>query len=556
VQRADAAPAPAPTAASAYHDLEVAAKGDENGLVEADEIFRLIGRLNTAELKRAAQDHTLFVELSAKFAAVSMTQLCMALPLTLFQKIFWCDKSTELGAIADEVVFAWVALAPRTEIIELLGHAELMQKVEQHLPLPPSRVLAVSFPGLAVLDLYAESLTATRWLGRSKPEIVIQQIAPPGAPAAKILQAKHHLVQANLWAGVKAGLPHGAALDAATRAALMHLVTVDHTEAPSLFPIRFDKPLTGTWNPLDVLGVWKQLDHLPDQDVSQNTVLAAFKAIEGDAGFWTSPNVELGSGLRESKDFGPTRLPHTVRHEIGHAVHDMLGGVVDSWLQNGVQFWYYGGGLPGIDQVVADFGGWPTKYRNSSDVEQPFGVAERQQVEAMLAAHINTQKWTSKTDLPKPPVRRPGVAGPPTAAETIRELWDAMPAALRQCFAGSASYWYENYLTHPRGAAGFTFWNHWYAKPYHFGPIAKAAITATGDTYSAMSELEFFANCYAEYFGDPAGMADHTKWGGSLSADVKSFFREHIDLRHPYQYAAGAGAGSSLPPSPRSVKHP
>ena len=86
--------------------------------------------------------------------------------------------------------------------------------------------------------------------------------------------------------------------------------------------------------------------------------------------------------------------------------------------------------------------------------------------------------------------------------------------------------------------------------------MAKAAIAATGDNYSAMSEKEFFANCYAEYFADPAGAKDKTKWGGSLSADVKSFFKKHIVERHPYLYAAGAGAGSSLPPSPNQVKKP
>lgn len=78
------------------------------------------------------------------------------------------------------------------------------------------------------------------------------------------------------------------------------------------------------------------------------------------------------------------------------------------------------------------------------------------------------------------------------------------------------------------------FLNHWYHLPYRFGATAKTAIGATGDEYTAMSEKEFFANCYAEYFEDPAGMQDHTNWGGSLPGAVKDFFSMCVVDRHPY----------------------
>jgi hypothetical protein len=174
----------------------------------------------------------------------------------------------------------------------------------------------------------------------------------------------------------------------------------------------------------------------------------------------------------------------------------------------------------------------------------------------MLSKHINYVSWKAKTELPGAPRRVPGGIGPALPGQRLPMLWEAMPVGLRTSFETSKAYWYKQYTTHPRGANGFTFYNHYYGKPFYFGPVAKAAIAATGDDYSAMSEKEFFANCYAEYFVDPAGAQDKSKWGGSLSADVKSFFEKHIVERQPYKFTAGAGAGASVPQSPNQVPEP
>ena len=52
--------------------------------------------------------------------------------------------------------------------------------------------------------------------------------------------------------------------------------------------------------------------------------------------------------------------------------------------------------------------------------------------------------------------------------------------------------------------------------------------------YAAMSEAEFFATCYAEYFRDPTGIKNPANWGGNLSGSVKAFFSEVVVKRHPY----------------------
>jgi hypothetical protein len=541
-----------------YDKLVSESKGGLFGNVDEDACLTLLAQLRGDEIQKALWDNALLGRLADAFDADEMVRMCSLLPFSLAQKLYWCDRAGELLKVGDVFLRGWFSLAPPAHIHDLMSRQALFDKVRERLPVPPSLVLGASFPGAAILDLYGGTIAAARWLGRSLPEDVVQQIAPAGAPDAKIRAAKQRLVEANLWSGVTSGLPHGGALAAGTRAALLRLVTADNAEAIPLFPVRFDKPLTGTWTALDVLGVWRQLDVLPTQDVSANTVLAAFQGISGDAGFWSGGNtVQLGSGLRTST-MGAQRLPLTVRHEIGHAVHDMLAPTVNAWLQQGVQFWYHPGGVAGIQQVIADFGGFPATYLDEHSNSQPFGPVEQGLVTNMLANHINSSAWTAKTALPGAPTRMPaGTSGPVSAPTSqISLLWDAMPAGLRQCFEGSKSYWYNQYMTHPRGANGFTFWNHWYSKPFYFGPVAKAAIAATGDNYSAMSEKEFFANCYAEYFSDPAGAQDATKWGGSLSADVKSFFKEHIVARQPYVFAAGAGAGASVPQSPNQVPKP
>lgn len=126
-------------------------------------------------------------------------------------------------------------------------------------------------------------------------------------------------------------------------------------------------------------------------------------------------------------------------------------------------------------------------------------------------------------------------------------LWDALDARIPAVFASSdMGPWFVNYNAHPVGAKGRTFWNHWYRKPYYFSGTAKTTIDATGDNYTAMSEAEFFANCYAEYFKDPAGYNDNSLWGGSLDANVKDWMNRHIVERQPYRPPSGGGAAANV----------
>ena len=81
---------------------------------------------------------------------------------------------------------------------------------------------------------------------------------------------------------------------------------------------------------------------------------------------------------------------------------------------------------------------------------------------------------------------------------------------------------------------------------------AVSVVKATRDNYTAMSEKEFFANCYAEYFKDPNGYMDHSKWGGNLPGKVQKFFADHIVDRQPYTPPDDNSQASKESPPPPS----
>ena len=98
--------------------------------------------------------------------------------------------------------------------------------------------------------------------------------------------------------------------------------------------------------------------------------------------------------------------------------------------------------------------------------------------------------------------------------------------------------------------------NHYYQSCNRVSPEVEAAVKATGKSYSAMSPKEFFANCYAEFFADPAGYADPKKWGGNLPKKVQTFFYKHLLDVQPYKKKSSNKKGKEKtkePPKPTGM---
>jgi hypothetical protein len=187
--------------------------------------------------------------------------------------------------------------------------------------------------------------------------------------------------------------------------------------------------------------------------------------------------------------------------------------------------WYGALDDAGVDSFVADLGGYPDKYLNPNDgSDEAFGAVEKEWIRSFIQTWTGSSSWT------------PTRATPDDGSDHWKtNAWNAMPAALKNACTQSVQYWYQNYVNFQKGASGNRlFLNHWYHKWYKMSDKAKKVVDITGDDYTAMSEKEMFANAYAEYFEDPAGKKNPTKWGGKLSADIKDFFKICIVSRDPY----------------------
>lgn len=546
---------------TALERLRTAAAGNFIGNVDEGECLRLINALTPAEKITAREDRDLMGKLAGAFNAQEMLQAVNALGLSLAWKVYWLERAGEGGGVEATVWQSLFATATQADLEQMLASDGLLNQARENF-------------GTSPLLLFARLLNTAPWttaLGRNAGLVAWVLEACDGDSAAQALGhptvtelagVVGHIAAAG-WDTLLDKLPRGSGLTAGTRAALRRFK--DHTDldaTKALFEHRFNHELTGryetsdgnetswlgyvfgsgtrevNWTVENIRAVWEELEFLPDQDVSDNTVLSAFQAISGDRGFWSGGDtIQLGEDLRTAT-WTPDRLGHTVRHEVGHAVHDQLAGTVNAWLQGAIGFWYQGGGRGGAEALINTLGGWPSKWTDGSGAEKDFGEAEKTAILDMLEAHIGgSPAFTAASTLPN-------AAAP---ANDLDRQWAAMPAGVKSCFTLSADRWYNNYASLPTGPKGRYFWNHWYKKPYYFSNNAETAIAATGDNYSAMSEKEFFANCYAEYFEDEAGYTDHSLWGGSLNEPVKSFFASCIVDRQPYAPPDGTSGDGTAP---------
>lgn len=335
------------------------------------------------------------------------------------------------------------------------------------------------------------------------------------------------------WDRIVASLPEGSKYDEGSRALLYKVVdlgnlTVD--EIAPLFKKRFKHEMKSTdatstkakvdWSLVNIKRVWKQLDVLPEADVSKNTVIGCFRASGGGGGMYYGGTGDIDLG----EDADETHMAHTVRHEVGHGVHEKLQGTVDRWLKNDMQVWKGSLDNKGIDQLVANLGGYPAKY-DFQGTDYDFDEDAKDWVRAYIGGYTGSSSWSPATATPIDV----------EDTETGRAVWAAMPAAVRNMCDQSTSYWYDNYANFQVGSGGNRYFlNHWYHQWFQIGPVAKGVIDTIGENYTAMSEKEFFANCYAEYFADPAGKKDPSKWGGKLPQAVKDFMTTCVLDRDPY----------------------
>lgn len=325
---------------------------------------------------------------------------------------------------------------------------------------------------------------------------------------------------------------------------------MDFEDAQKAYEIRFQHQLlhdgdqysnhvdNTDWSIPKVAEVWDQLDVLPEQDVSKNEEIDQMIAISGGGG-WFSPAADvIAIGVEGSPDY----MAHVVRHEVAHAVHDQKKAEIDAWLTNDIGFVPLPVNQQGYRTWISELGGFPATWTDASGVERPFDDIAKGEIVYILMTYIGRAFGPSRDDVTE------------TLPAEFLPAWDAMPEAVKNAVKQSTTNWWDNHSNWQTGPNGKYFLNHWYGNPSYMSPRAETVVAATGRTYTAMSEKEFFANCYSEFFSNKDGFVDPQKWGGRLPDFVQHFFYSNLLDMQPYKgKKKGKKKNQKEPPKPTGM---
>ena len=309
------------------------------------------------------------------------------------------------------------------------------------------------------------------------------------------------------------------------------LMGMDMDQVRIAYELRFKHPLldnsiadpsyedNADWTRRKTKRVWDQLAVLPDADVAGNDRVDEMVADGGLWGFYSpdSDSVSIGMGLP------PKQMAHTVRHEIGHAVHAQHASMIDLWLEHEIGYIEFDATAAGFRDWIDELGGFPSTFRGPAGRVQPYDTAVQDEIISALMGFTGSGSFHPT---------RAAVATPLSAQLTA--AWQNMPRAVRNAATQVTSFWWHEYKSWPIGDRGGYYLNHWYGTPNCLSQTAYRIVKSTRQNYTAMSRYEFFANCYAEFFANKNGFLDQSKWGGRLPASVQDFFRNHLLDSMPY----------------------
>lgn len=416
------------------------------------------------------------------------------------------------------------------------------------------------------------------------------------------------------------GLSKGNAMPREVRAAFVRLMneTADLGILKRLFLKRFQKALkdsggsdaqaTSNWKPEVIKLLWRQLDVLPDSDCAPLLAryLAHFNATTGrggthagDGDVGTLGTVQLGQDVDITTEEGKEKLAHTVRHEIGHAVHLEVEGQINKWIHGVMGFkpvtkdlatavghvggWgtitkkadkdallkgmrdHVGtgnsldgparGSLPNgaggsftkrsvFDDITVQIDGTDHDALNFADAKKKMADNAGKTVNFWWGG-ITPNQWYTPDKFEAKITEREGIA----PDEAFKTLWEKLPESTQGLFTESPGRWWTNRKNYVKNGGKRWFWNRWYNNLFQMSDKANTvADSVSGDPdYTCMSDYEFFANTYAEYYKDPAGYTDNTKWGGGLPGDVQAIMKKVVLDREPYEAAKDASGGKGTP---------
>jgi hypothetical protein len=241
-----------------------------------------------------------------------------------------------------------------------------------------------------------------------------------------------------------------------------------------LFEIRFGFELEDDWSKNkdldDIDTLWKLLKDLPDTNVEGNTKIHEILLNAGERGGTYDPSshdIAIGSHELANKE----GFEDVVRHEVGHAVHEMKSALVNSWLESKFGWRIFEANDKGINEWVKLMGGWGS-----------LTAGQQQDVrDALLTAVGNGETWD-----PGPTPNLP--AGHP---------WHGATFGPRLAFEKTGGSWYRNFNNWHRANKKAFFLNYWYRTFMVVDTKTLDIVAKMPSSYASMSHYEFFAELYA-----------------------------------------------------------
>jgi CpXC protein len=261
-----------------------------------------------------------------------------------------------------------------------------------------------------------------------------------------------------------------------------------------LFEIRFGIELESDWSVNsdrdDIDTLWQLLKDLPDSNVEGNTKIHELLLNVDEGGGWYSPNThDIAIGSRELAN--RESFEDVVRHEVGHAVHEMNDNRVNAWLIQRFGWQNFGTSEDEVNRWVDLMGGWGT-----------LKLSHRREVrDALVTALGGGSSWT------------PG----PTPLLPLGHQWYASNFGPRLAFEKTGSNWFKNNANWYRANGKAFFLNYWYKTLVVVDISTLDMVAKMPSSYASMSHYEFFAELYALYYDldDPKRTvipSDVAKW--------------------------------------------
>jgi hypothetical protein len=244
-----------------------------------------------------------------------------------------------------------------------------------------------------------------------------------------------------------------------------------------IFEARFGKKLSDEWATndakTDIETLWQIMAALPPSNVESNIMLVEIKLEEGGGGSYSpsTHDISLGRDALADQEF----FEDTMRHEVGHAVHEQHLDEVNGWMEAAYSFRMRQPTPEQTDEWVKEMGGWP------ADITE----AQRGEVAGYLQQALGDgAKWD-------PPARPQPPEGHP---------WWRADFGPRIAMEKTKGSWYKTNAEWHRANGKAFFLNYWYGTICTVSEDALNLIAQMPSDYAAMSPFEYFAELYALYF--------------------------------------------------------